>query len=368
MPAVELPPVETWIPAPATTTDLDWANLDIADFSKYYSPDGRAELVDVVRKAMTTRGFFFIINHGYTQPETDRMFDIANVPFSQVKEEERAPFTYNIREVGSLQGYKPRTYWKIDNGVPDQMEHYNINRDVTKKPHPEVLRQYLPEIKSFAKFNHTEVLDKVLRLMSLGMEMPEDTLSKVHRYEAEGESYARFMKYYPRSPEDEEKTKNIWLKGHTDFGSVTLLWSQPVSALQALQPDGTWKWVEHIPNAIVVNAGDMIEFLCGGFYKTAIHRVHQPPVDQGGYQRLGVYYFSMADNDARLVPFSDSPALQRAGIKRRFEDKDAPTAESWRRVRTSAYGHSEKIFGTKTEDKGKIEEEEIQGVKVQHWN
>lgn len=112
----------------------------------------------------------------------------------------------------------------------------------------------------------------------------------------------------------------------------------------------------------------MIEFLCGGFYKTAIHRVHQPPVDQGGYQRLGVYYFSMADNDARLVPFSDSPALQRAGIKRRFEDKDAPTAESWRRVRTSAYGHSEKIFGTKTEDKGKIEEEEIQGVKVQHWN
>jgi isopenicillin N synthase-like dioxygenase len=36
-----------------------------------------------------------------------------------------------------------------------------------------------------------------------------------------------------------------------DFGSVTLLWSQPVSALQLLQPDGTWKWVKHIPDALV---------------------------------------------------------------------------------------------------------------------
>jgi hypothetical protein len=38
-----------------------------------------------------------------------------------------------------------------------------VNRDVAKKPHPEVLKPYLPEIKDFAKFNHTEVLDKVLR-------------------------------------------------------------------------------------------------------------------------------------------------------------------------------------------------------------
>jgi isopenicillin N synthase-like dioxygenase len=112
----------------------------------------------------------------------------------------------------------------------------------------------------------------------------------------------------------------------------------------------------------------MIEFLCGGFYKNAVHRVHQPPVDQVGYQRLGVYYFSIADDEARLVPFSDSPALQKAGIKRRFEDKDAPTSEQWRRVRTSAYGHSETIFGAKKEESKKIEEEEIHGVKVQHWN
>lgn len=29
--------------------------------------------------------------------------------------------------------------------------------------------------------------------MSLGMEMPEDTLSNVHRYDAKGESYGEFI-------------------------------------------------------------------------------------------------------------------------------------------------------------------------------
>lgn len=30
---------------------------------------GLAELVEQVRKAMTTEGFFYVINHGYTQDQ-----------------------------------------------------------------------------------------------------------------------------------------------------------------------------------------------------------------------------------------------------------------------------------------------------------
>jgi hypothetical protein len=72
-----------------------------------------------------------------------------------------------------------------------------------------------------------------------------------------------------RSKEEEEKSKNVWLKGHTgmqlfflcvlvclsriDFGSVSILWSQPVGGLQIQAPDGGWKWVRHIDNALVRN-------------------------------------------------------------------------------------------------------------------
>ncbi len=33
-----------------------------------------------------------------------------------------------------------------------------------------------------------------------------------------------------------------------------MLWSQPVSALQIRSPDGQWKWIRHIENALVRSA------------------------------------------------------------------------------------------------------------------
>ena len=77
---------------------------------------------------------------------------------------------------------------------------------------------------------------------------------------------------FPRSEEDEAKTKNVWMKGHvgkytfklfrtvtryshlslvSDIGAVSILWSQPVTALQILSPDGKWRYVKHVPNGIV---------------------------------------------------------------------------------------------------------------------
>ena len=112
-----------------------------------------------------------------------------------------------------------------------------------------------------------------------------------------------------------------------------------------------------------MNAGDAMEFLSGGFYKGTIHRVVQPPPDQKGYTRLGVFYFCMPDDDTKLVPFAESPILQRVGIQRRCVDEDAPTMEEWRKGRTSAYGQT----ALKPKEKG-IEEEVINGVVVKHWN
>jgi len=254
----------------------------------------------------------------------------------------------------------------IANGVHDQVENYNLNRDVTKRPHPVPLRPFLPEIAAFAKFNHEHVLHEILRLLSLGLEIPEDTLVDIHGYDAVGETYVRFMKYYPRSEEEEQKTNGVWLKGHTDFGSITILWSQPVSALQILSPDGKWRWIKHIPNALVVNAGDALEFLTGGYYKGTIHRVVQPPPDQRAYTRLGLFYFVMPDDSVRLSPkalLEKSPVLQRVGIQRRFDDAEAPTMEQWRKGRTSAYGQSDL---KKSEEDG-VEVEVINGVVVKHY-
>ncbi|PIL28758.1 hypothetical protein GSI_08802 [Ganoderma sinense ZZ0214-1] len=347
-------------PPPPTTEDLDWADLPIVDISKASTAEGRTELAAQVRDAMRTFGFMYIVNHGLTQAQNARLFDIADVPFSQVSEEEKRQFSNEIKNTGSYRGYKPRRFWTIDNGVPDQIEHYQF---FEQKHHPQALQPFLPEIYAFAEHNHFKVLHPILRLLALGLELPEQTFVNIHDVDATGPGFVRFMKYYPRSEEDEAKTKNVWLKGHTDIGTITILWSQPISALQIMTPDGQWRWVRHIDNALVINIGDAMEMLSGGYYKATIHRVVQPPADQQGYERHGAFYFAMANDDVKLVPFVESPVLQREGIKRRIEDENAPTMAEWRVGLTRSYGVSE----LKRKDVV-IEEQVVGGIVVKHYN
>jgi len=366
MPSRTLPYVEPYTPAPEATEDLDYAVLPVIDLAKANTPEGRAELAKVATEAMANQGFMYVINHGYTPAQTKRMFDIAHIPFTQVSLEEKKDLISDIRATGSYQGYKLPQYWHIDNGVHDRVEHYNINHDITKRQHPEAIRPFLPEIDAFARHCHFNVIHPILRLLARGLELPEERLVELHDWNAPGESYVRFMKYYPRPEEDEIKTKNVWFKGHTDIGSVTVLWSQPVAALQILSPEGKWQWAKHVDNAIVINIGDSLEFLSGGFYKATIHRVVQPPPSQHGYPRLSLFFFGLPDDDVVLKPLVDeSPVLQRVGVQKRFEEDKAPTAEVWRKTRTSVYGKSElKQEGAD----GAIEVQTLNGIVVKHYN
>ncbi|KAG7440383.1 Clavaminate synthase-like protein [Guyanagaster necrorhizus] len=360
--------VNHYFPPQVTQEPLDYADLPVIDLSKSPRPDD-------VREAMQTHGFLYVVGHGLSPIANQRIFDIADLPFSNVSDDKKRHYDAAIQQTGSYQGYKLRKYWHVDNGVQDEVEMYNIHRDITKRPHPEALRPYLVEIEKFARHNHLNVLHPILRLLALGLGLQEDAFVNIHGYSSVSETYVRFMKYYPHSDEDEEKTKSVWLKGHTDTGSITILYSQPVSALQILTPSGEWKWVKHIENALagpspskvilpsmtlkqVINAGDSLEFLSGGAYRSTIHRVVQPPKDQRGYPRLCVFYFCMPDDNVKLLPLVGNKV-------RRFVDADAPTMEDWRKGRTAAYGKSQL---KKAEGEERIEEEVINGVVVKHYN
>lgn len=86
-------------------------------------------------------------------------------------------------------------------------------------------------------------------------------------------------------------------------------------------------------DAQIINTGDTIGFLTGEYYKPTIHRVVQPPTDQRQSTRLCVMYFGMPQDNVPLVPLSESPILQGAGIVRKFDDAEAPTMNGWRTAR-----------------------------------
>lgn len=48
---------------------VEYANLAIIDLAKAATIEGRGELVLQVKKALANHGFFYAINHGYTQAQ-----------------------------------------------------------------------------------------------------------------------------------------------------------------------------------------------------------------------------------------------------------------------------------------------------------
>ena len=52
---------------------VDYADLAIVDLGKASTLEGRRELAVQVREAMSTTGFFYVINHGLTPAQVSRI-------------------------------------------------------------------------------------------------------------------------------------------------------------------------------------------------------------------------------------------------------------------------------------------------------
>lgn len=91
---------------------------------------------------------------------------------------------------------------------------------------------------------HSNVILPLLRLFAIILQLPdEDFLAKQHTYEKKSEDHFRYMLYNERTTEEWEASGNNLNGGHTDLGTLTLLFRQPVAGLQILGEDGKWTWV-----------------------------------------------------------------------------------------------------------------------------
>ncbi|KAJ7337548.1 hypothetical protein DFH08DRAFT_705428, partial [Mycena albidolilacea] len=82
---------------------------------------------------------------------------------------------------------------------------------------------------------------------------------------------------------------------HEDIGSITVLYSQPVMALQTLVQDRKWRWIRHVENA-------HCDVPLEQTFKAMIHRVVQPPADEHTHTHLKLFYFCMTDNAVQISP------------------------------------------------------------------
>ncbi|GBE88049.1 Clavaminate synthase-like protein [Sparassis latifolia] len=333
---VPVPELGSFNFVPETQETLDWADLITLDFSLLGTPEGKKQLAATLIKAVHEDGFFYVKNFNISQERVNRQFSIGK-QFYEIPLEEKLKYIPEGLDNGAFNGYVPSGRRILDaaSGLRDRTEVYNIpkfNGDF-KHEHPAVVQGRLREIEEFARSLHTEVLDHLHTLLAIALELPEDYFTNIHKYEVKSEDHLRYMKYTKYTPEENIKLGRLWGRGHTDLGSWTLLFRQPVAALQIKNPkNGEWKWVKPQDGTLTVNACDALSFLTGGYVKSTIHRVSAPPKDQEHVDRLGLLYFSRPNNDVVLSTVKESPVLQRAGITQNEFEKSGnhvPTMEEW---------------------------------------
>lgn len=97
---------------------------------------------------------------------------------------------------------------------------------------------------------------------------------------------------------------SINLGGHTDIGSITLLFNV-VGGLQILPADrenkrGNWLYVKPEPGHAVVNIGDTLVEWTGGLLRSSLHRVVTAPGEQALVARESVAYLVRPRNSASM--------------------------------------------------------------------
>ncbi|XP_015167917.1 codeine O-demethylase-like [Solanum tuberosum] len=103
------------------------------------------------------------------------------------------------------------------------------------------------------------------------------------------------MNYYPPCPESD---RAIGLSPHSDADALTILLQLNETEGLQVRKDDIWVPIKPLPNALIVNIGDMMEIVSNGVYKSIEHRA----IVNSNKERLSVAAFSTFNLDSKLGP------------------------------------------------------------------
>ncbi|KUJ10120.1 oxidoreductase [Mollisia scopiformis] len=216
-------------------------------------------------------------------------------------------------------GYNAFGATKVESGLPDRFEWYVMSQD-------DIMGQ---------KFITTSnsVVSHLLSLLDQHLGLPDGTLESRQRIDKESGTIVRMLKYPPQ-PEGDRRTS---LFGHTDLGTITLLFNV-VGGLQIL-PAGSegleenWRYVKPMPGCVIVNLGDMTREWTGGILRSNPHRVTFPPGEQATVTRYSLAYLMRAEAQASMKrlalegslikPLGDGEKDIEVGVDKWIEEKTA---------------------------------------------
>jgi isopenicillin N synthase-like dioxygenase len=267
--------------------------IDISGLSSTRASD-REAVGAQLRAACLDKGFFYVKNHGVSEPLVDEVF-AETAAFFALPAEQKAEVDRSKSKAN--RGYEPLQGQTLEPGAPpDLKEGYYIGPEHSAGD-PRVVagtfnhgaNQWPAQRPNFRPVMETYLdvmLDLSARMMggiALSLELPEDYFA---HYCSDVMATIRLLHYPPQPAQARPGQKGAG--AHTDFGGLTLLRQDDVGGLQVWdQAANGWIHADPVPGAFVVNLGDMIARWTNDRYRSTVHRV----VNASGRERYSVPFF-----------------------------------------------------------------------------
>ncbi|HVX48972.1 MAG TPA: 2OG-Fe(II) oxygenase family protein [Chitinophagaceae bacterium] len=259
----------------------------------------KAAFVQKLRDAFSHTGFFFLAHHGIPEEVISRADALFRQFFTGLTTAQR--LQYEVKEKLHQVGYTPM---KLETGefsaIPDE-KHFFQAGDRNDIPFVKELPAFTPACMTlFDEFRKVSIT--LYRATALSLKLPEDYFDK-----KEGNSIMRAI-HYPAhdAPVADDGGVNhggnyigMCASKHTDINMITLLLAREPGL--ELWHNNRWAPITITnPNMLIVNCGDMLEYITGGRYKSGLHRV----VCEKNVERYSVPYFSHMNESESIVPLA----------------------------------------------------------------
>ncbi|KAK7401739.1 hypothetical protein VNO78_13451 [Psophocarpus tetragonolobus] len=277
--------------------------IPVIDMQSLLSEESGSSELDKLNLACKQWGFFQLINHSVSPSLVEKVKlevqDFFNLPMSEKKKFWQSPQHME----GFGQAFVVSEDQKLDWGdlffMTTLPKHLRMPHLFPQLPLPfrKTLELYSQELINLAMV--------VIEQMGKALKMEETEIREIFE---DGIQSMR-MNYYPPCPQPE---KAIGLTPHSDGGGLTILLQ--VSEVEGLQvrKDGMWIPVKPLPNAFIVNIGDMLEIISNGIYRSVEHRA----VVNTEKERISFATFLTSKHDGMLGP---APSLITEETPARFK-------------------------------------------------
>ncbi|KAL4790349.1 hypothetical protein BDV19DRAFT_382360 [Aspergillus venezuelensis] len=261
--------------------------VDISPFlNDQASQDAKDKVVEAMRDACSTFGFFYLVGHGIPEEDRLQILECTKRYFDLPMEEKME--TWIGKAMGrSFRGYEPPALQIHQEGLlPDTKEGYILGRE-TPADAPEAGTFHtgpnqwpkslpaeefsIPIMKYHAKM--IEMVKAIVKVLAAGLpkewNCPPDVFDELT---VNPSAPLRLLYYAPQPVVNENQ---FGVGAHTDFGNVSvLLQEEGTEGLEVFYPPTqTWVPVPVKAHSYVINMGDMMQKWTAGYYKSARHRV-----------------------------------------------------------------------------------------------